>query len=105
MAVLVRLAKTEDRQAWFGLWQDYCEFYGTSVPDAVSEATWERLLNPAQPIMCYLACDGAEVVGFANAVLHLNTWTTKKNLLPGRSVRDAGKTRARGRPFAADFPR
>ncbi len=78
MAILVRLAKSEDRQAWLGLWRDYCEFYGTSVPDAVSEATWERLLNPAQPMMCYLACDGAEVVGFANAVLHLNTWTTKQ---------------------------
>ena len=77
MAILVRPATTEDRQAWFGLWRAYCEFYGTSVPDAVSEATWERLLNPAQPMMCFLACDGSEVVGFANAVLHLNTWTTR----------------------------
>jgi GNAT superfamily N-acetyltransferase len=77
MAILVRPVTGEDRLAWFGLWGGYCEFYGTFVADDVSEATWERLLDPAQPMMCFLACDGAEVVGFVNAVLHLNTWTTK----------------------------
>jgi GNAT superfamily N-acetyltransferase len=77
MAIRVRPATAEDRQAWFGLWRGNCGFYGTFVPDAVSVETWERLLNPAQPMMCLLACGGGEVVGFANAVLHLNTWTTK----------------------------
>jgi GNAT superfamily N-acetyltransferase len=79
MAIPVRSATAENRQVWFGLWRVYCEFYRTSVPDSVSEATWERLMNPAQPMMCLLACDdGGEVIGFANAVLHLNTWTTKR---------------------------
>jgi GNAT superfamily N-acetyltransferase len=77
MAILVRPPTAEDRLAWFELWRSYCGFYGTFVPDSVSGATWERLMNPAQPMMCLLACDDGEVFGFANAVLHLNTWTTK----------------------------
>jgi ribosomal protein S18 acetylase RimI-like enzyme len=80
--MIVRDASEGDREAWFRLWRDYCATYpGGAVSDAVTDETWRRILEPAQPIYSLLLCtageDGTAVAGFAHYVLHPNSWTDR----------------------------
>lgn len=71
----IRLARPDDRAAWDLLWAGYLEFYNSELPRAVSDITWSRFHDPAEPMMCLVAEDGAgEIVGFTNLVLHRGTW-------------------------------
>ena len=67
-----------DEAAWRKLWSGYNAFYQTSVPEAVTARTWQRMLDPASPIFGRLAIadDMADdrVAGFSIYVLHEGTW-------------------------------
>ncbi|VTP65687.1 Uncharacterised protein [Leclercia adecarboxylata] len=43
--VKVREAKAEDYEAWLRLWNGYLSFYGTDLDEAVTLATWHRVLS------------------------------------------------------------
>ncbi len=64
---------------WNDLWQKYLKFYQASLPDAVTNVTWERIMDPAEDIYCfggYWTADGAkELVGFTNFLYHSSTWS------------------------------
>lgn len=77
MAITIRPATASDRDAWFRLWRGYCAFYDVVVADAISQLTWERLLDRDPTMRCYLAVDEDAVLGFANTVLHPITWSSK----------------------------
>jgi GNAT superfamily N-acetyltransferase len=66
-----------DENAWRRLWSGYLAFYGASVPDDVTAATWKRILDPAAPIFGRFALAKDSVVGFALGVLHAGTWVTQ----------------------------
>jgi len=61
--------------AWLPLWRAYQDFYKVTIPDQVSAATWNRLLDPAEPISGALAWDGEDAVGLVHHVRHRSTWT------------------------------
>lgn len=71
---LIRPALPSDAPAWRSLWRGYCEFYGTNVPDQVTSRTWARILDPDSGTMCIVAEVDGQVYGFANCVIHENTW-------------------------------
>lgn len=72
--VTVRSLKHDDRSAWEVLWAGYLDFYRTELPRDVSDLTFARLLDPAEPMHGLVAeADGA-VVGIAHYVLHRSTW-------------------------------
>jgi GNAT superfamily N-acetyltransferase len=73
--MIIRNPSSEDEGAWRRLWAGYNEFYETNVPAAVTQRTWERILDPASPMFARLAEDEGHVVGFAVCVLHEGTWT------------------------------
>ena len=75
-APTVRSALPSDEAAWRRLWRGYCEFYEASVPDAVTDRTWKRILDPDSAVMCMVAEVDGQVYGFANCVVHENTWET-----------------------------
>ncbi len=70
----IRPALPSDEAAWRALWRSYCEFYNTPLPDAVTGRTWARILDPDSSVMCIVAERNGEVCGFANCVVHENTW-------------------------------
>lgn len=74
---LIRSAVPGDETAWRAMWQAYCAFYGTTIPKAVTDRTWKRILDPDSAIMCVVAEVDAKVYGFANCVVHENTWETQ----------------------------
>ncbi len=71
--VRVREAKAEDYEAWLRLWNGYLSFYGTGLDEAVTLATWHRVLSADSSLFCRLAETEQGVVGFAICVLHEGT--------------------------------
>lgn len=74
---VIRSALPADEAAWRALWRGYCDFYRANVGDAVTERTWKRILDPDSAIMCVVAEVDGQVYGFANCVVHENTWETQ----------------------------
>ena len=72
----LRDPRPADEAAWRRLWAAYCDFYETSVREAVTAATWRRMLDPGSPFIGRLAESGNAVCGFSVCVLHEGTWTT-----------------------------
>jgi GNAT superfamily N-acetyltransferase len=73
----IRAAVPADEATWRELWRGYCRFYQTQLPDEVTNRTWKRILDPDSAVMCVVAEVDGEVVGFANCVVHENTWETQ----------------------------
>ena len=71
---LIRPAVPADEAAWKSLWRGYCDFYGTTLPEAVTARTWARILDPDSGVLCIVAEVDGQVCGFANCVIHENTW-------------------------------
>lgn len=66
-----------DRDEWLPLWQGYLRFYETELPDATTDATFERLVDPAVPVHGALARDDdGTAVGLVHWLTHPATWTT-----------------------------
>jgi GNAT superfamily N-acetyltransferase len=74
---LIRAALPADEAAWRQLWRGYCDFYGASLSEQVTSRTWKRILDPDSAIMCVVAEVDGQVRGFANCVVHENTWETQ----------------------------
>ena len=74
---IIRAALPSDEAAWRRLWRGYCDFNTVQVPQEVTNRTWKRILDPDSQVMCVVAEVDGEVVGFANCVMHENTWETQ----------------------------
>jgi GNAT superfamily N-acetyltransferase len=76
-AFIIRPLARDDRAQWSALWEGYNAFYGrsgaTALPASITESTWERFFNPAEPVHALVAADGARVVGLAHYVFHRST--------------------------------
>ncbi len=75
--MLIRSPQPTDEQAWRTLWRGYNSFYGTSVPNAVTDVLWRRIVSGTDAVFARLAVDDDGVTGFANCVLHPFTWGTQ----------------------------
>jgi len=71
----IRDPQPADESDWRLLWSGYCAFYKTDVPEAVTAATWGRMLAPASPLFGRIAEWDGQVVGFAISVVHEGSWT------------------------------
>ncbi len=72
--IQVAAAKAEDEAAWRPVWQGYLDFYSQALPGDITELTFQRALDPHEPVFLVLARQAGEVVGFATFVLHRSTW-------------------------------
>ena len=76
-ACTIRAALPADESAWRRLWRGYCDFYRAELPEEVTQRTWTRILDPDAQVMCVVAEIDGHVWGFANCVVHENTWETQ----------------------------
>ena len=76
-APVIRAALPSDEPAWRQLWRAYCHFYAANVSEEVTSRTWKRILDPDSAVMCLVAEIDGQVYGFANCVVHENTWETQ----------------------------
>lgn len=78
MSITVRPLEAGDKPEWLGLWRGYVEFYQAEVPETVTETTFKRLIDNAEPMIGLVAMDDdGRVQGIVNCVFHRNTWTDK----------------------------
>jgi GNAT superfamily N-acetyltransferase len=76
-AVTVREARPADFEHWLPLWQGYNAFYGrsgaTTLADAITQVTWARFFDPAEPVHALIAERGGEMLGLAHYLYHRST--------------------------------
>lgn len=70
----IRPVRADDRPAWEPLWQAYLTFYEIALPEAVTETTWRRFLDPAEPLHALVAEIDGNLVGLSHYLLHRSTW-------------------------------
>jgi GNAT superfamily N-acetyltransferase len=95
----IRPVTPDDFDAWMPLWQGYQRFYKAEIPEAVSRTTWERMLDPAEPIWSALAWKDDRALGMVNYIFHRSTWTAAdycylQDLFVDDAARGAGFGRA-----------
>lgn len=76
-APTIRAALPSDEAVWRSLWSGYCDFYAAKLPEEVTSRTWKRILDPDSAVMCVVAEAEGQVLGFANCVVHENTWESQ----------------------------
>ena len=71
----IRPLGTADHAAWLPLWQGYQRFYKTEIPAETTAVTWQRFLDPAEPMNAALAWRNGEAVGLVHFIYHRSCWT------------------------------
>lgn len=74
LPVFVRQVKQADLQTWCDYWAQYQAFYQVGLGPAITERTWARFFDPAEPMHCAVATDGEQIFGFVHYVFHRSTW-------------------------------
>jgi GNAT superfamily N-acetyltransferase len=76
-SVLVRPIQRGDFAAWKPLWDGYNAFYGrsdaTALPAQVTQATWDRFFDSAEPVFALVAEANGKLVGFTHYLFHRTT--------------------------------
>ena len=97
---VIREATPQDRPAWGLLWAGYLEFYNSELPRNVTDTTWSRFHNPAEPMQCLVAeDDDSSLLGFTHIVFHRGTWAIGdfcylEDLFVAETARKRGVARA-----------
>ncbi|WP_062481913.1 GNAT family N-acetyltransferase [Variovorax boronicumulans] len=76
-ALLIRPPKPDDFAAWKPLWDGYNAFYGregpTALPEAITQATWQRFFDAYEPVHALVAEREGQLVGLVHYLFHRST--------------------------------
>ncbi|EJN08189.1 GNAT family N-acetyltransferase [Herbaspirillum sp. YR522] len=76
-AIIIRPVVAQDRAQWQPLWDAYNAFYGRSGPTAlaadITDLTWSRMLDEAEPVHALVAERHGQLLGLAHFLYHRNT--------------------------------
>ncbi len=74
---VIRPIAHTDFASWKPLWDGYNAFYGregaTALPDAVTQTTWQRFFDPAEPVFALVAEMDGRLVGTTHYLYHRST--------------------------------
>lgn len=95
----IRSLGAEDRAAWEPLWAGYLAFYGATIAPETTDATWSRLMDPAEPMHVLGAFAEDTLVGIVHYIFHRSTWTVGdycylQDLFTAEAARGRGAGRA-----------
>lgn len=98
-ALSINLLRVEDRTAWEPLWAGYLAFYGATIAPDVTDTTWSRLMDPAEPMHALGCFDGENLIGIVHYIFHRSTWTVGdycylQDLFTAAAARGRGAGRA-----------
>jgi GNAT superfamily N-acetyltransferase len=75
--VLVRPIRQDDFDAWKPLWDGYNAFYGrkgeTALSPEITGTTWQRFLDPTEPVFALVAESEGKLLGLAHYLFHRST--------------------------------
>ena len=73
----IRPIEPTDLAAWQPLWDGYNAFYGragaTALPSHITQATWQRFFDPAEPMFGLVAERAGQLVGLTHYLMHRST--------------------------------
>ncbi|MBK9159052.1 MAG: GNAT family N-acetyltransferase [Propionibacteriaceae bacterium] len=76
-AACIRPVTAQDYEQWRPLWDGYNAFYGrhgeTALPERITEASWARFLNPAEPMHALVSVEDETLTGLAHFLFHRST--------------------------------
>jgi len=75
MSTAIRPLRPDERADWEPLWKGYLDFYKTSVPQEVYDATWTRLHDPDEPMWLLGAYADGRLCGIVHYLYHRSCWT------------------------------
>lgn len=76
MHCVIRELEPADYADWLPLWQGYLAFYESSLSDATTQTTWQRLVDPKEPMFALGAFNNNDLAGIAHIIYHRSCWTT-----------------------------
>ena len=73
----IRHVAGTDLPGWLPLWEGYNRFYGrdgaTALPPVVTETSWQRFLDPSEPMFALVAEVDGQLAGLAHYLFHRST--------------------------------
>jgi GNAT superfamily N-acetyltransferase len=77
MTPIIRFIVPADFLRWLPLWQGYNTFYGrsgaTALPDDITQTTWARFFDAAEPVHAMVAEHDGRLVGLVHYLFHRST--------------------------------
>jgi len=73
-SIAVRPLARGDVEQWCEYWSAYQTFYKVDLGMEITELTWERFFDPAEPVHCAVAADAKRIYGFVHYLFHRSTW-------------------------------
>lgn len=101
--VAIRPPRSDDFEAWLPLWNGYNAFYGregpTALDPAITDTTWRRFFDPAEPVHALVAEQDGRLVGLVHYLHHRSTTrieltTYLQDLFTAPAARGCGVGRA-----------
>ena len=77
--IQIRPVTAGDHAAGLPVWQAYLRFYNTELPDAVTQSTWQRFLDPSEPTHAALAWADGKAVGMVHFIYHRSNWSIENS--------------------------
>lgn len=73
----IRPIRRADYDEWRPLWDGYNAFYGrsgaTSLPEEITQSTWQRFFDPAEPVHALVAQAEGGLAGLVHYLYHRST--------------------------------
>ncbi|NVN86149.1 MAG: GNAT family N-acetyltransferase [Rhodopseudomonas sp.] len=97
--ILIRPLHADERAAWEPLWAGYLTFYKATIAPEVSDVTWARFHDPAEPMFVLGAYVDGKLTGIVHYLYHRSCWTVGdycylQDLFVDSSARGLGVGRA-----------
>jgi len=77
VTVAIRDITPSDHDQWLPLWDGYNAFYGrsgpTALPAEITDTTWKRFFDPAEPVHALVAELDGRLVGLTHYLFHRST--------------------------------
>jgi len=101
---MIRDLADGDEAAFRGLWGQYLAFYRVELDAAITDFTWQRLMDPGSALKARVAVAGGMVQGFAVHQAHPSTWVLGSDCyLEDLFVTEAARGTGLGRALIADL--
>ena len=71
----IRPVCAADHASWLPLWQGYQQFYQAAIAAETSALTWQRFLDPAEPMRAALLWQDGRAIGLVHFIYHRSCWT------------------------------
>lgn len=71
---VIRALCGNDKALWLPLWNGYLAFYQATISSEITEQSWSRLCDPAEPLQGLAVFSEGQMIGIAHYIFHRSSW-------------------------------